>query len=520
VLRATHLHTRAAEYRAPGGPWDLPSLDALLTAAAVDADDMVLVVDGDRTVTGTELTELVARLAGGLASLGAGHGDAVAWQLENSLEALLLWRACWRLGAIGAPIHHHAGPTEARAALDLIAPIAVFARAGSALVEWRGAVEVGSTTWEALFATPARDVCWTDGSALGAVLFTSGSTGRPKGVLHTQETLAAKAVQMRTVHGLGPDDAVLMPAPLAHVSGLLNGVTLPGVVPMRAVLMARWDAPHALELIARWKVSFMVGPPTFFVALLDSPACTPDAVRSLRLVSSGGAGVSEAFVEDASTRLDAVVKRTYGSTEAPTVATSCPTDPTPATRRHDGRALGAVELHVADPATGVACAASAPGELWVRGPEVCCGYVDAADSAAAFTDDGWFRTGDLATVDASGWLTIVGRIKDVIIRGGENISATEVEAHLQAHPAVREAVAIGEPHPRLGERICAYVVTNGEPFDIETCRAHFTARGVARFKTPERIVVVGALPLLPTGKPDRSALRTHAVRGAETEERS
>src|SRR5262249_54546312 len=158
------------------------------------------------------------------------------------------------------------------------------------------------------------------------------------------------------------------------------------------------------DVIECERVTFMIGPPTFFVALMNAPGFEPERVASLRLVSSGGAGVTEAFVDEASERLGCVVKRTYGSTEAPTIATSRPDDDVDAARRHDGRAIGDVELRV-----------ETSGELVVRGPEVCCGYVDAAQTDASFTDDGWFRTGDLATLD-NGWLTIVGRLKDVIIR--------------------------------------------------------------------------------------------------------
>jgi cyclohexanecarboxylate-CoA ligase len=189
-----------------------------------------------------------------------------------------------------------------------------------------------------------------------------------------------------------------------------------------------------------------------------------------------------------------VVKRTYGSTEAPTVATSTGTDALTDAHTHDGHAIGAVELRVVD------------GELHVRGPEVCVGYLDAAQNADAFDAEGWFRTGDLATLDADGWLAIVGRLKDVIIRGGENISTAEVEHELEAHADVRQAVAVGYPDPLMGERVAAFVV--GTPtFDVDTARLWFAERGLARFKTPERIVVVDALPTLPTGKPDRDALR-------------
>jgi len=170
-----------------------------------------------------------------------------------------------------------------------------------------------------------------------------------------------------------------------------------------------------------------------------------------------------------------------------------------------------VDLRVVDPATGRPLPAGARGELWVQGPELFSGYVDAEQTRAAVTR-GWFRTGDLATLSDDGWCTIVGRIKDVIIRAGENISAAEVESVLEAHPDVRQAVAVGYPDDRLGERVCAFVLAPPS-FDVEAGRAWFEARGVARFKTPERVVVVDAFPLLAAGKPDRAALRDLAAAG-------
>jgi acyl-CoA synthetase (AMP-forming)/AMP-acid ligase II len=166
---------------------------------------------------------------------------------------------------------------------------------------------------------------------------------------------------------------------------------------------------------------------------------------------------------------------------------------------------------VSDPTTGRARPPGEVGELWLRGPELFVGYADEAQTAAAI-ERGWFRSGDLATIDGDGWLTIVGRIKDIIIRSGENIAAAEVEAILEAHPAVAQAVAVGFPDPVVGERVCAFVVTR-EPFDLAACQAWFAREGVARYKTPERVVRVDALPLLSAGKPDRTALRERAAAG-------
>jgi cyclohexanecarboxylate-CoA ligase len=203
------------------------------------------------------------------------------------------------------------------------------------------------------------------------------------------------------------------------------------------------------------------------------------------------------------------VKRTYGSTEAPTVTTSTPADSIERARETDGRPTGAVELRVSAPDDGRALPTGEPGELWLRGPELFVGYHDAERTRAAVTR-GWFRTGDLATVDGDGWLTIVGRLKDVIIRGGENISASEVEHVLEAHPDVQAAVAVGFPDDRMGERVCAFVVAS-TPFDLDACRAWFGQQGIARFKTPEKVVQLDELPVLAAGKPDRAALSRRAA---------
>jgi acyl-CoA synthetase (AMP-forming)/AMP-acid ligase II len=265
--------------------------------------------------------------------------------------------------------------------------------------------------------------------------------------------------------------------------------------------------------VADERISFMAGPPTFFIAMGGALGGAADArtdVSTVRLISSGGASVTPAFIEETARIFDCRVKRTYGSTEAPTVTTSTNDDPFEIARDTDGRAIGRVELRISDPETGARLPTGSAGELWVRGPEMFAGYADAAQTAAVIATGGWFRTGDLATVDGEGWLRIVGRLKDVIIRGGENISASEVEAALEAHPDVRHAVAVGYPDPLMGERVAAFVESTA-PFDLEACRRWFTSRGIATFKTPEKVVRLERLPLLGSGKADRAALRRQAA---------
>jgi cyclohexanecarboxylate-CoA ligase len=503
-LKATYRHPDSKAYRAPGGPWDLPSLDALVTEGAARAHGDVLVDESaDVRIDGRALEARVAGLAGGLRAEGVRRGDVVAWQTPNWHESVLLLRACWRLGAVAGPVHHLAGPSDVDHALGILDPTVWLPTD-----EVRGPNARLPALLDAAAPVSTSAARPTD---IAVVLFTSGSTGGPKAALHTQRGLACKARVMAAAHALAPTDAVLMPAPLAHISGLLNAVLLPGVVPMAAHLMPRWDPDHATTVIERERITFMIGPPTFFVTLMGASTFSTERVESLRLVSSGGAGVTPSFVDEASVRLGALVKRTYGSTEAPTITTSMVGDPPDRARSTDGRATGAARLRIADPATGREQPSGETGELRLRGPELFAGYADAAQTAEAI-ERGWFRTGDLATVDPEGWLTIVGRIKDIIIRGGENIAAVEVEGILESHPDVRHAVAVGYPDDRLGERVCVFVVAS-RLFDLGQCRAWFAERGIATFKTPERVVQVDDLPTLGPGKPDRATLRTRAAAG-------
>jgi cyclohexanecarboxylate-CoA ligase len=531
-VHTTHRHTRATSYRRAGGPWDAPSLDALLTGATSSGRLPSIgmphdaLVDGDIRLNGDDLDALTACLAGGLRDLGVGRRDAVAWQVPNGYEAYLLYRACWRLGAVAVPVHHQSGAADVDHLLERVEPAVVIGAAGLPLGQHPDAVIVGGPSLPArrrdgddgskphhkvrhfakLLAAEPEETGTAQPSDVAAVLFTAGSSGEPKGVIHTHRTLAAKALAMPVIHGLTASDSVLMPAPLAHISGLLNGLLVPALAGMKSVLMPKWNPSLALDLIERERITFMVGPPTFFLGLMHDPGFSPRRVRSLRLISTGGTGVTQSFVDRAADALGAEVKRSYGSTEAPTVATSNPEDDAKVARETDGHASGDTELRVVDLVTGEPREAGEEGELQIRGPELFAGYLDEEQTKAAFARGGWFRTGDLATITEDKRLTITGRLKDVIIRGGENISAGEIESILERHPSVRHAVAIGVPDERYGERVAVFVEADLR-FDLAACRAWFADQGVARYKTPEQVIRLDRIPVLGAGKPDRSALR-------------
>jgi acyl-CoA synthetase (AMP-forming)/AMP-acid ligase II len=278
---------------------------------------------------------------------------------------------------------------------------------------------------------------------------------------------------------------------------------------MRTVLMERWDVQRGLSLIEKEGVSYMIGPPTIFTAMMEDPTFTPSKVASMRVISSGMMGVTPEFIEAAQAGFGAIVKRSYGSTEAPTVSTCVNTDPPERRRDTDGQAVGDAVIRIADPTTGRWRRAGHEGEVWIRGPELFAGYSDPEETAASM-HRGWFRSGDLGVMDDQGWLVITGRIKELIIRGGENISSSEVERALELHPGIKNAVVVGRPDERLGERVVAFIVGAAD-IDAAECGRWFAEHGVARFKTPELVVHIDEVPLLAAGKPDRTTLKTRAA---------
>ena len=432
-----------------------------------------LIVAGDRRLSTDEVVDWAAQAAATLEP-----GQPTAFQLPTGPEGVVAYRACWQAGAVPVPLLAADGGRQKEHAFNLLGINHLFDPADHP--------PSGDASRRALAQVRPDD------QAL--IMFTSGSSGVPKGVVHTQAAICYKVRQYRHISGLSSDDTVLFPASLAHVAGLLHGVLIPGAVSMKTVLMARWDPGEALRLIEKERVTYMIGPPTFFNDLMDHPDFSPSRTASFRFLSIGGSSVTPAFVHRARDAFGCIVKRAYGSTEAPTVTTCTNGDDPERMANTDGRSFAPTQIRVDE-----------HGEIQVFGPEVTVGYLDPAHTAAAFTEDGWFRTGDLGRIDADGYLTVIGRLGQKIIRGGENIDAIEAEAILESHPAVSQAVVLGEPDDRLGERVAAFVVADG-PFDLDECRRWFAEAGAARFMTPERLIAIAEMPTMPSGKPDRADL--------------
>jgi cyclohexanecarboxylate-CoA ligase len=294
---------------------------------------------------------------------------------------------------------------------------------------------------------------------------------------------------------------------------LTYGALLPVTSGITAVLMDVWDPGHALELLERESIAVMISTPVFMRTMIDHPAFATTDTSSVRLFSLGGAGVAPAMVREGSEAFDCWCKRTYGSTEYPTLTTGRRGEGLERDATTDGPLIGAAELRVVEPETLEDVANGTPGELLARGPEMFRGYLDASLDTSAFVAGGWFRTGDLAVYDGE-FLTIVDRLKDVIIRGGENISALEVESVLVTAPDVADAAIVAMPDPVMGENVCAFVIPRpGATPTLDELRAHLLAQGLARFKLPSHLVLREELPRTASGKVQKGPLREELRHG-------
>jgi len=342
------------------------------------------------------------------------------------------------------------------------------------------------------------------------LMYTSGTTADPKGVQHSHRTLLAEATSRVYTH-VGPRARNLGLFPPGHVAGLLNLLRIL-LLGTPTVIMQSWDAALAASLIDRHAVTSSGGAPVQLTGLLDQQAKGAATLATLREFLTGAAPVPPSLIR----RADAAgitAYRSYGSSEHPTVTTGTIADSLDRRAGTDGRLVAGNEIRVVDPG-GRDVPAGRDGEILTRGPELFTGYTETALNAAAFLPGRWFRTGDVGRLDADGYLTVTDRLKDIIIRGGENISSREVEDLLITHPAVADVAVIPAPDPVMGERVCAVVVTRpGFSFDVDEARAHFAAAGAARQKTPEAIVLMDELPRTPSGKVRKDVLRAVTAAG-------
>ena len=532
------LAPRRAESIAKGWWHDRTINDALDACLATCPDQLALTAvrseSGDvRRFTYRELARMADRIAVGLSRLGVGRDDVVAMQLPNWWQFTALYLACSRLGAVVNPLMHIFRERELSFMLRhgeakvLIVPKVfrgfdheAMARAlQPSLPDLRRIVVVGGggpDDFDALLTQPAweqEDDADTllHGSRPGPdditqLIYTSGTTGEPKGVMHSANTVMANILPYAERLHLTHDDVVLMASPMAHQTGFMYGLVMPIVLRARVVLLDVWDPKKAAELIRTEGVGFTMASTPFLTDLTKTVQETGAGVPSLKTFLCAGAPIPGALVEQARQVLGTKIVSAWGMTENGAVTTIRPEDDDVRAFTTDGCALPGVEVRVVDDA-GQTLAPGEVGRLVVRACSNFGGYLKRPQWNA--TDaDGWFDTGDLAHLDAAGYLRISGRSKDVIIRGGENIPVFEVESLLYKHPAVAQVAIVAYPDERLGERACAVVVHKpGQHLDFAGMVEFLKSHKLAVQYVPERLVVRDAMPATPSGKIQKFKLR-------------
>lgn len=445
------------------------------------------------------------RLAEGLRARGVGPGDAVAIQLPNWLEAAVSFWASAFLGAVVVPIVHFYGRKELTHIIATAKPkVFITAREFGRMVYQPDLCAdvpivglVGESSFDELLADePLVGTIAADPRNPALIAFTSGTTSDPKGVVHSHQTLGFETRQL--LANYPPDRGRQLTAtPVGHFIGMLAAFLIPVLEGASIDLCDVWDPGKVLKLIESDGLSVGGGPPYFVTSLLDHPDCRPEHVAHFKTVGLGGSTVP-ASVTRRLADMGMFVFRSYGSSEHPSITGSSRDAPEDKRLYTDGNARTGVEIRLGP-----------DGEIFSRGPDLCLGYTDDALTERAFDADGWYRTGDVGVLDDDGYLTITDRKADVIIRGGENISALEVEEVLHGMPAVAEAVVVAAPDDRLGERTAAVLrIRDGQRApSLDDIREHFKAAGVAVQKWPEELHVVDDFPRTASGKVQKVVIR-------------
>ena len=490
-----------------------PLHDTLFAPHAERDDAFLRFADGG-TLTHRAFAERAGRIAGALVEAGLQPGDRLAVQVAKSPDALALYAACVRAGIVLLPLNtaytpaeisYFVGDAEAAmlvcdpAALEALTPVA---REAGARIMTLGA-DGGGTLAEAVEGADAPEPAERGTSDLAAFLYTSGTTGRSKGAMLSQDNLLSNAHVLTEAWRFTGDDVLIHALPIFHTHGLFVAVNVSLMAGGSMIWLSRFDAGEVLAALPR--ATAMMGVPTFYVRLLDHPGLSADATKGMRLFVSGSAPMLTDTHRAWTERTGHRILERYGMTET-NMNTSNPYagDRRPGTV---GPPLPGVEVRV----TGEGRAPLPAGEtgmVEVRGPNVFRGYWNLPEKTAEeLGPDGWFVTGDLGVMSDDGYLSIVGREKDLVISGGYNVYPKEVEQALDALPGVSESAVIGVPHPDLGEAVVAvYVPEAGAAPDAEALSAALS-EALARFKQPRRLIPVDALPRNTMGKVQKAVLR-------------
>ncbi len=539
--------TVSAERRASmlgSGAWnDMIITDYLDQAVASAADSPAIIAyrvsqNERRALSYAELNRIVNRMAAGLASLGVNKGEVVSCQLPNWWQMTALHLACVRIGAVLNPLMPIFRERELRFMLSyaqsrvLVIPQSFRSFDYAAMVDsLRGelpALEhvliIDSLDENRCFQRVLLDRAWEEeldtqalfaerrphGDDVVQLLHTSGTTGEPKGVLHSSNTLWSNIRPYADRLHLSNADIVFMASPMAHQTGFLYGLMMPIYLNGACVLQDVWDSAYAVQVAKAERPTFTMASTPFLADLIEVAPQHQEELASLRIFVSAGAPIPSALVERAGAAINARIVSAWGMTENGAVTMTHPEDDPERAIGTDGVALPYMEVRVVDE-RGEPVPHGTEGNLLVRGASLFIGYLKRPDLYNV-DEHGWFPTGDLARMDAQGYIRITGRTKDVVIRGGENVPVVEIENLLYKHPAISAVALVGCPDDRLGERLCAYVTLHDghQSLSLQDMVSFLLEQKLTRNYLPEYLEVLPALPRTPSGKIQNFKLREQA----------
>jgi long-chain acyl-CoA synthetase len=486
-------------------------------------DDACALVSRGHTTTYGELRDQVAAVRGGLVAMGLQPGDRLALACGNNWYFAVSWLAALGAGLVAVPLNPAAPAPEIARQLAVVGARALLvtpaaAKAVTALdraglpdlefvIETAGLEVPGAVCLDDLLAHEPAPVAERADDDLAVLIFTSGTAGAARAAMLTHGNLRSNLEQIQTAEGRRqhPDDVSLGVLPMSHIFGLNVVLGLSLYAGSRVVLIERFDPSSAAEAIERHGVTVVAGAPPMWAAWASLPGLAPDTFATVRIASSGAAKLPVEAAQLFEDRFAVRITEGYGLTETSPVVTTATGAAAP--WGSIGAPLPGVRVRLADP-DGSDVLIGDAGELWVRGPNVFVGYwEDPEATASVFTDDGWFRTGDIGVVDDDGNLFLVDRVKDIIIVSGFNVFPAEVEEVLASHPAVAGCAVVGVPHPYSGEAVKAFVVlAEGRSADEDEVVA-WCADRLARYKCPDKVMFVDELPVAPSGKMLRRTLR-------------
>ncbi|MCR6533439.1 medium-chain fatty-acid--CoA ligase [Escherichia coli] len=532
----TFNEQRRAAYRQQGLWGDASLVDYWQQTARAMPDKIAVVDNHGASYTYSALNHAASCLANWMLAKGIESGDRIAFQLPGWCEFTVIYLACLKIGAVSVPLlpswreaelvwvlnkcqaKMFFAPTlfKQTRPVDLILPLQNQLPQLQQIVGVdKLAPATSSLSLSQIIAdnTPLTTAITTHGDELAAVLFTSGTEGLPKGVMLTHNNILASERAYCARLNLTWQDVFMMPAPLDHATGFLHGVTAPFLIGARSVLLDIFTPDACLALLEQQRCTCMLGATPFVYDLLNVLEKQPADLSALRFFLCGGTTIPKKVARECQ-QLGIKLLSVYGSTESSPHAVVNLDDPLSRFMHTDGYAAAGVEIKVVDDARKT-LPPGCEGEEASRGPNVFMGYFDEPElTARALDEEGWYYSGDLCRMDEAGYIKITGRKKDIIVRGGENISSREVEDILLQHPKIHDACVVAMPDERLGERSCAYVVLKAphHSLSLEEVVAFFSRKRVAKYKYPEHIVVIEKLPRTASGKIQKFLLRKDIMR--------